>query len=72
MFTKRHQKEHHREVQQQEPQAPPLPPKTALKFQVQLAHGSPSCFVSGFSNVKELYQKIADTFEFPMTEVRMQ
>ncbi|XP_019881863.1 PDZ domain-containing protein GIPC1 [Aethina tumida] len=69
MFTKRHQKEHHREVQQQEPQAPPLPPKTALKFQVQLAHGSPSCFVSGFSNVKELYQKIADTFEFPMTEI---
>lgn len=41
-----------------------------LVFHCQLAHGSPTGFVSGFSNVKELYQKIAEYFEFPASEVR--
>lgn len=40
-----------------------------LVFHCQLAHGSPTGFVSGFSNVRELYQKIAEYFEFPATEV---
>lgn len=43
--------------------------KPQLIFHCQLAHGSPTGFVSGFSNVKELYQKIAEHFEFPATEV---
>ena len=44
------------------------PPK--LIFHCQLAHGSPTGLISGFSNVKELYQKIADCFEIPVNTVR--
>ena len=43
------------------------PPK--LIFHCQLAHGSPTGLISGFSNVKELYQKIADCFEIPVRTV---
>jgi hypothetical protein len=43
------------------------PPK--LVFHCQLAHGSPTGLISGFSNVRELYQKIADCFEIPVTTV---
>ncbi len=43
------------------------PPK--LVFSCQLAHGSPTGLISGFSNVRELYQKIADCFEIPVTTV---
>lgn len=43
--------------------------KVQLTFHCQLAHGSPTGFISGFSNVKELYQKIAEYFDFPATEV---
>ena len=41
-----------------------------LIFHCQLAHGSPTGLISGFSNVKELYQKIADCFEIPAETVR--
>jgi len=40
-----------------------------LIFHCQLAHGSPTGLISGFSNVKELYQKIADCFEIPVTTI---
>lgn len=40
-----------------------------LIFHCQLAHGSPTGLISGFSNVRELYQKIADCFEIPATSV---
>ncbi len=40
-----------------------------LVFHCQLAHGSPTGLISGFSNVRELYQKIADCFEIPVTTV---
>lgn len=40
-----------------------------LVFHCQLAHGSPTGLISGFCNVRELYQKIADYFEFPSSEV---
>ncbi|VEL36260.1 unnamed protein product [Protopolystoma xenopodis] len=37
---------------------------TRLKpFQCQLAHGSPTGLVSDFTNIRELYQKIADCFD---------
>lgn len=50
--------------------APVLPiSKASLQFHCQLAHGSPTAFVSGFSNVRELYQKIAESFDFPASEV---
>ena len=41
-----------------------------LIFHCQLAHGSPTGLISGFSNVKELYKKIADCFEIPVSTVR--
>lgn len=40
-----------------------------LVFHCQLAHGSPTGLISGFANVRELYQKIAEYFEFPAGEV---
>ncbi|XP_025832081.1 PDZ domain-containing protein GIPC1-like [Agrilus planipennis] len=40
-----------------------------LVFHCQLAHGSPTGLISGFSNVRELYQKIAEHFEFPVSEI---
>lgn len=43
--------------------------KNQLVFHCQLAHGSPTGLISGFSSVKELYQKIAECYEFPMDEV---
>jgi len=36
-----------------------------------LAHGSPTVKLGGFSNVRELYQKIADSFNIPFSEVRI-
>lgn len=44
--------------------------KSQLVFHCQQAHGSPLGLISGFSNVKELYQKIAECYDFPPDEVR--
>lgn len=48
-------------------------PTTAIKnqlvFHCQLAHGSPTGLISGFSSVKELYMKIAECYEFAVDEV---
>lgn len=43
--------------------------KNQLVFHCQLAHGSPTGLISGFSSVKELYQKIAECYDFPIDEV---
>lgn len=56
------------------PQAPGLPPpapalRPRLVFHAQLAHGSPTGRIEGFSNVKELYAKIAEAFNIPVGEV---
>lgn len=57
---------------------PPVPQPTMtsdntvakqLVFHCQLAHGSQTGFITGFSSVRELYQKIADYYEFPVEEV---
>jgi hypothetical protein len=40
-----------------------------LVFHCQLAHGSPTGLISGFTNVKELYQKIADCYDIDPKEV---
>lgn len=40
-----------------------------IKFACQLAHGSPTGFVSGFSNSIQLYEKIAACYDFSPTEV---
>lgn len=44
--------------------------KSQLVFHCQQAHGSPLGLISGFSNVKELYQKIAECYDFPPEDVR--
>jgi PDZ domain-containing protein GIPC len=43
--------------------------KPKLIFHCQLAHGSPTGLISGFSNVKELYSKIAECYEIQQNEV---
>lgn len=55
------------EIQQQLEEQPPPPPK--FVFYCQLAHGSPTGKVEGFTNVKELYQKIAEVFKLHASEV---
>jgi hypothetical protein len=45
--------------------------KPKLVFHCQLAHGSPTGLISGFSNVKELYIKIAECYDIPSNEVRL-
>lgn len=50
----------------------PHPPRVRprLVFHTQLAHGSPTARIEGFTNVKELYAKIAEVFSISPTEVR--
>lgn len=45
------------------------PVTNSLQFYCQLAHGSPTAFVSGFSNVRELYEKIGEAFDMPSSDV---
>ncbi|KAM4050247.1 PDZ domain-containing protein GIPC3 [Anomaloglossus baeobatrachus] len=51
--------------------APPHPPRVRprLVFHTQLAHGSPTGKIEGFTNVKELYTKIAEVFNISSTEI---
>jgi hypothetical protein len=51
-----------------EPPAPRARPR--LVFRTQLAHGSPTGKIEGFTNVRELYAKIAEAFGIAPTEVR--
>lgn len=46
-----------------------MEPKARLVFHCQQAHGSPTGLISGFSNIKELYQKISECYDFPASEV---
>ncbi|KAG8126840.1 hypothetical protein E2320_022000 [Naja naja] len=51
---------------------PPQPPPRArprLIFHTQLAHGSPTAKIEGFTSVKELYAKIAEVFDISSTEI---
>jgi len=45
------------------------PYKPKLAFHCQQAHGSPTGIISGFTNVKELYKKIADCYDMEPTEI---
>ncbi|XP_030311502.1 PDZ domain-containing protein GIPC2 [Calypte anna] len=53
--------------------APALPPPAAsasrLQFHTQLAHGSPTGRVEGFSSARELYAKIAEAFSIDPAEI---
>lgn len=55
--------------QQDRNEAPPQAPRPKLVFHCQQAHGSPTGIISGFTNVKELYQKIADCYDMPVSEI---
>ncbi|GAA6090956.1 PDZ domain-containing protein GIPC2 isoform X1 [Tachysurus ichikawai] len=48
---------------------PPANLRPKLVFHTQLAHGSPTGRIEGFSNVKELYAKIAEAFNLNTTEM---
>lgn len=43
--------------------------KPKLIFHCQQAQGSPTGVISGFSNVRELYMKIAECYDFPPDDV---
>ncbi|XP_047386904.1 PDZ domain-containing protein GIPC3 isoform X2 [Sciurus carolinensis] len=49
------------------PAAPRVRPR--LVFRTQLAHGSPTGKIEGFTNVRELYAKIAEAFGIAPTEI---
>uniref|UniRef100_A0A8C1P384 GIPC PDZ domain containing family, member 3 n=1 Tax=Cyprinus carpio TaxID=7962 RepID=A0A8C1P384_CYPCA len=57
------------------PSAPPLPqepppcPRPKLVFHTQLAHGSPTGRIHSFTNVKELYARIAEVFNISASEI---
>ncbi|KAK6484283.1 PDZ domain-containing protein GIPC1-like [Huso huso] len=48
---------------------PPVNLRPKLVFHTQLAHGSPTGRIEGFTNVKELYGKIADVFNLSASEI---
>ncbi|XP_043554638.1 PDZ domain-containing protein GIPC2 [Chiloscyllium plagiosum] len=49
--------------------APPPHARPKLVFHTQLAHGSPTGRIEGFSNVRELYAKIGEVFGIPASEI---
>ncbi|XP_059420010.1 PDZ domain-containing protein GIPC1-like [Carassius carassius] len=48
---------------------PPASMRPKLVFHTQLAHGSPTGRIEGFTNVKELYSKIAEAFNLIPDEI---
>lgn len=50
------------------PSEPPVT-RPKLVFHCQQAHGSPTGIISGFTNVKELYQKIAECYDIPSEDI---
>lgn len=58
-----------------QPRSQSLPPPSnyqpRLVFHCQLGHGSPTGVISGFGNVRELYQKIAGCYDIDYTEVSL-
>ncbi|XP_068197168.1 PDZ domain-containing protein GIPC2 isoform X1 [Antennarius striatus] len=48
---------------------PPANLRPKLVFHTQLAHGSPTGRIEGFTNVKELYAKIAEVFNITAPEI---
>lgn len=48
---------------------PPSSMRPRLIFHTQLAHGSPTGRIEGFSNVRELYGKISEAFGIPPAEI---
>ncbi|CRL07125.1 CLUMA_CG020121, isoform B [Clunio marinus] len=49
--------------------SPIKPSAPSLVFHCQLANGSPTGLITGFSSVRELYQKIAECYDFSVDEI---
>jgi len=64
-------KKHHENSTKTGPEKLPDQPvgRPKLVFHCQQAQGSPTGLISGFSNVRELYQKIAECYEFSPDDV---
>jgi len=62
-------KENHYEPREQAEQAGGEGGKPRLVFHCQLAQGSPTGIISGFTNVKELYMKIAECYDMQSQEI---
>ncbi|XP_072019469.1 LOW QUALITY PROTEIN: PDZ domain-containing protein GIPC3-like [Amphiura filiformis] len=52
-----------------QPAPGPVKQQQQLVFLCQLAHGSPTGRIAGFTNVRQLYEKISDAFDMPATEI---
>ena len=59
----------HREPHEEEGQGQGDSGRPRLTFHCQLAQGSPTGIISGFTNVKELYQKIAKCYDMLPSDV---
>ena len=75
-------RDNNKDVEQQHTKSQPKPQdkdegatngKTPPKFifYCQLAHGSPTCEIQGFTNVKELYAKISESFKIDVNKVTL-
>jgi hypothetical protein len=64
-----HPHQHHSQHQMQQQQQPQPVQQPKLVFHCQQAHGSPTGLISGFTNVKELYEKIAECYDIQSSEV---
>lgn len=53
----------------QRPSSPQPPGKQKFVFQCQQAQGSPTGLITDFTNVKELYQKIAECYDFTASDI---
>jgi len=53
-----------------QPHTDPPVSKPKLVFHCQQAHGSPTGVISEFTNVKELYQKIAECYDLTPNQVK--
>lgn len=59
---------HHTDTSSSTP-AEPTVTRPKLVFHCQQAQGSPTGIISGFTNVKELYQKIAECYDIPTEDI---
>lgn len=65
----RNQHQENYSASQNEQRRPHNVQKPPLVFHCQLAHGSHTGLISGFTNVRELYQKIAECFDLPVDQI---
>ncbi|XP_015430943.1 PREDICTED: PDZ domain-containing protein GIPC3 [Dufourea novaeangliae] len=65
----RGQKNSNPQTQEQQQRRSSKVSRPPMVFHCQLAHGSPTGLISGFRNVRELYQKIAERYDMSVEEI---